>query len=99
MVANLISDNAVLGVTAVGMTFVILSGGIDLSVGSVVAFTTVLIATLVGRHGLHAERHLERVDPGGDFGVAGDVEPHLIQLLQRVQGIALQFTIDAARIG
>jgi simple sugar transport system permease protein len=49
VVANLFSDNAVLGVVAVGMTFVILSGGIDLSVGSVVAFTTVLIATMMRR--------------------------------------------------
>ena len=45
VVANLFSDNAVLGIVAIGMTFVILSGGIDLSVGSVAAFTTVLIAT------------------------------------------------------
>lgn len=51
--SNLLSDNAVLGVTAVGMTFVILAGGIDLSVGSVVAFTTVLIASLVGKHQMH----------------------------------------------
>jgi ribose/xylose/arabinose/galactoside ABC-type transport system permease subunit len=53
VVSNLFSDNAVLGVTAMGMTFVILSGGIDLSVGSIVAFTTVLIAALVGKHGWH----------------------------------------------
>ena len=39
--ANLLTDNAFLGVIAVGMTFVILSGGIDLSVGAVVAFTSV----------------------------------------------------------
>jgi galactofuranose transport system permease protein len=44
---NLLGDNAVLGIAAVGMTFVILSGGIDLSVGSVMAFTTTLIATLI----------------------------------------------------
>ncbi|HYH94673.1 MAG TPA: sugar ABC transporter permease YjfF, partial [Hyalangium sp.] len=31
---NFLSNNAVLGIVAVGMTFVILSGGIDLSVGS-----------------------------------------------------------------
>jgi ribose/xylose/arabinose/galactoside ABC-type transport system permease subunit len=49
VVANLFRDNAFLGVTAVGMTFVILSGGIDLSVGGVLAFTTILIATLVGQ--------------------------------------------------
>ncbi len=48
---NLLGDNAFLGVAAVGATFVILSGGIDLSVGAVVAFTSILIASLVG-HGL-----------------------------------------------
>jgi len=53
VMANLFSDNAFLGITAVGMTFVILSGGIDLSVGSVVAFTTILMATLVGEAGMH----------------------------------------------
>ena len=50
VVVNLLADNAVLGVAAVGMTFVILSGGIDLSIGSVTAFTTVLIASLLGKH-------------------------------------------------
>lgn len=52
VVANLFSDNAVLGITAIGMTFVILSGGIDLSVGSVVAVTTVLIASLIGKQNM-----------------------------------------------
>ena len=37
VVVNLFGDNAFLGIAAVGATFVILSGGIDLSVGSVVA--------------------------------------------------------------
>lgn len=41
---NLLIDNAFLLVVAIGMTFVILSGGIDLSVGSVVALTTMLLA-------------------------------------------------------
>jgi ribose/xylose/arabinose/galactoside ABC-type transport system permease subunit len=43
------SENADLGITAIGMTFVILSGGIDLSVGSVVGFTSILVAVLVER--------------------------------------------------
>jgi galactofuranose transport system permease protein len=42
---NLLVDNAYLIVLAVGMTFVILTGGIDLSVGSVVALSTVIVAT------------------------------------------------------
>ena len=45
---NLLTDNAFLGVLAVGMTVVILSGGIDLSVGAVVAFVGVLLALLIG---------------------------------------------------
>ncbi|HVJ00926.1 MAG TPA: galactofuranose ABC transporter, permease protein YjfF [Sphingomonas sp.] len=45
---NLLTDNAFLGVLAVGMTVVILSGGIDLSVGAVVGFVGVLLALLIG---------------------------------------------------
>ena len=44
VVANLFIDNAFLIVLAVGMTFVILTGGIDLSVGAVVALTTMVTA-------------------------------------------------------
>ena len=50
---NLVQGHAFLGVTAVGMTFVILSGGIDLSVGAVIACSTVLIAVLVENFHLH----------------------------------------------
>lgn len=39
--SNLLVNNAHLIVVAVGMTFVILTGGIDLSVGSVIAFSSV----------------------------------------------------------
>jgi len=48
---NLLIDNAFLIVVAVGMTFVILSGGIDLSVGSVIALTTMVSASLLEKHG------------------------------------------------
>jgi ribose/xylose/arabinose/galactoside ABC-type transport system permease subunit len=41
---SLLIDNAFLIVLAVGMTFVILTGGIDLSVGSVVALSTMIAA-------------------------------------------------------
>lgn len=43
----LLLDNAYLMVIAVGMTFVILTAGIDLSVGSVMAFTGILLASLL----------------------------------------------------
>jgi len=53
VLGNFLTDNAFLGITAVGMTFVILSGGIDLSVGAVIGFTGVLVAVLVSWFGLH----------------------------------------------
>jgi simple sugar transport system permease protein len=53
VLVNLLGDNSVLGIAAVGMTLVILSGGIDLSVGSVLALTTILIASMVNKLGIH----------------------------------------------
>jgi simple sugar transport system permease protein len=44
---NVFIDNSFLLVVAVGMTFVILTGGIDLSVGSVVALGTMVSASLL----------------------------------------------------
>lgn len=49
----LFSSKAVLGIVAVGMTFVILSGGIDLSVGSVLSLSTMIVAMLVARAHWH----------------------------------------------
>ena len=53
VLGNFLTDNAFLGIAAVGMTFVIISGGIDLSVGAVIGFTTVLNAVLIMWLGLH----------------------------------------------
>jgi len=61
VMVNLFGDNAFLGIAAAGATFVILSGGIDLSVGAVVAFTSILIATLVTERGM---------DPFAAIGIA-----------------------------
>jgi ribose/xylose/arabinose/galactoside ABC-type transport system permease subunit len=47
---DLFRGNAPLGLAAIGMTFVILSGGIDLSVGSMVGFTGVLLVTLTQKY-------------------------------------------------
>jgi len=48
---NLLGDNSFLGILAIGMTFVILGGGIDLSVGSVTALCSVSIALILERTG------------------------------------------------
>jgi galactofuranose transport system permease protein len=50
VIFNVFIDNGFLLVVAIGMTFVILTGGIDLSVGSVVAMTAMISASLLS-HG------------------------------------------------
>ncbi len=53
VIGNLLTDNAFLGIAAVGMTFVIISGGIDLSIGSVIAFTGVFLAVILQNTTIH----------------------------------------------
>jgi galactofuranose transport system permease protein len=50
VVLNLFSESVVLGIIAVGMTLVIFSGGIDLSVGAVIGCTAILTATLMQKY-------------------------------------------------
>lgn len=52
VLSNLLTDSAILGIAAVGMTFVVVSGGIDLSVGGVMALSAMLVAIGVERWGL-----------------------------------------------
>ncbi|MEO3861145.1 galactofuranose ABC transporter, permease protein YjfF [Acrocarpospora sp. B8E8] len=52
VIIDLFIDNGFLLVAAIGMTFVILTGGIDLSVGAVMALSAMLSASLVEHVGL-----------------------------------------------
>ena len=52
-VMNLLKQCAVYGILAIGETFVIMTGGIDLSVGSVMAVGSSLTAVLMTSYGLH----------------------------------------------
>ncbi|MGO4836792.1 ABC transporter permease, partial [Rhizobiaceae sp. 2RAB30] len=58
-IKNILSQNASVGIVAVGMTFVIIAGGFDLSVGAIFALGAVLFAN--------------RADPAGLWGAAGIV--------------------------
>jgi len=62
---NLVGDNAFLGIAAIGMTFVILSGGIDLSVGAAIGCCTIFIANMVEVHGWHPAAAIAVVLAGG----------------------------------
>lgn len=45
---NIVTQSSIVGIAAVGATFIIITGGIDLSVGSNVALSGMVAATLVG---------------------------------------------------
>lgn len=80
-IVGLFRGGAVVGVAAIGATFIILSGGIDLSVGSVIAFTTILIATLIS----------PEVGPGWHPGVAISVALAFGGVFGVMQGCFIHF--------
>ena len=54
VVGNLLTDNSFIGIAAVGMTFVIIAGSIDLSVGSIVALSAMAAASTSDQLGILA---------------------------------------------
>lgn len=105
---NLLIDNAFLLVVAVGMSFVILSGGIDLSVGSVVALTTMLLALGVERAHLPPALLIPALVLGGAaFGAlmgwviqAFEVPPFIVTLagLFLARGLCYLLSVDSIPI-
>ncbi|MFT3954506.1 MAG: sugar ABC transporter permease YjfF [Piscinibacter sp.] len=106
---NLLIDNAFLLVVAIGMTFVILSGGIDLSVGSVVALTTMLLAWGVERAHLPPLLLIPLLLAGGTlFGAAMGAVIQLFQIpafivtlagMFLARGLCYLISIDSIAIG
>lgn len=81
VLGNFLTDNAFLGIAAVGMTFVILSGGIDLSVGAVIGFTGVLVAVLVTWAGMHPLLAFAvAIVVAGAFGASMGLAIHYLQV-------------------
>ena len=74
---NFLGDNAFLGIVAIGLTFVILSGGIDLSVGAVVGCVGIAAATLITKAELHPSAVILLLLAGGT-------------LLGTLHGVAIQ---------
>ncbi len=92
VVLNLFIDNAFLLVIAVGMSFVILSGGIDLSVGSVLALTTMVAAWLLQVAHWPAELAIAVVLLGGAaFGALQGVVIHVFKLQAFIVTLAGMF--------
>jgi len=98
---NVLEQTAINAIIAVGMTYVILSGGIDLSVGSLVAISGVVFASLV-KAGLPLPAALlAGVGTGATFGLLngllitlGRLPPFIATLgmMSVARGAALVFT-------
>jgi simple sugar transport system permease protein len=106
VVLNVFIDNGFLLVVAVGMTFVILTGGIDLSVGAVVALTTMVSATLLQEQGWPAFAVLPLVLLMGatlGFGMGCiihyfDIQPFIVTLAGMFLARGLCYTIGTDSI-
>jgi ribose transport system permease protein len=100
-IPNLLQQMSIVGIVAVGMTFVILTGGIDLSVGSNLAVSTVLYALALSHHLPSSVALLIALGSGLAFGIVNGVgiavfnlQPFIMTLatLAVGQGVALAIT-------
>ncbi|SUI69634.1 galactofuranose ABC transporter, permease protein YjfF [Shewanella morhuae] len=92
VVTNLFRDNAFLLITALGMTLVIISGGIDLSVGSVIALSGVLTSVLITEYHWHPLQAFALVLPLGTlFGAMMGTIIHVYKLQPFIVTLAGMF--------
>ncbi len=107
VISALLLDNAYLFILAVGMTFVILTGGIDLSVGAVMAFTGMFGASML-RDGVPSGVVVPlMLLLGATFGlVIGvlvqyfDVQPFIASLaaMFAARGLAFMVSLDSIKV-
>lgn len=101
-VADVLSQSVILGLVALGQTFVVISGGIDLSVGSLASLTTVLAAGMINGNSLYVVPVLllmlavgAGVGVGhGYFVTRGGVAPFIVTLATYfiLQGLGFAYT-------
>ncbi len=107
VLGHILADNAFIIIAAIGTTFVILSGGIDLSIGSMIGFVGVVMARLdtLGWHPLASAAVLLAF--GLLFGAAQgyiidfcDIQPFIITLagLFMLRGACFMVTLDSIPI-
>ena len=96
--SSLLERSAFVGIIVVGMTYLIIAGGIDLSVGSVAALAGVVVAKLVATGMNPVAALLASVAVGAAIGAAqgiaiarGNLEPFIVTLagLLSVRGLVL----------
>ncbi len=104
--SNVLRQNAFIAMLAAGMTFVILTGGIDLSVGSIVGLSGVVCAELLSQHVGMAPAVAAGVSVGVVVGVANGLAVTRLRIpafvvtlasMLMVRGVAFKYT-DARTI-
>jgi len=104
VIGDILADNAFMIIAAIGTTFVILSGGIDLSIGSMIGFVGVVMANLdtVGWHPLASAATM--IAFGAGFGaIQGfiidfcEIQPFIITLagLFLLRGACFMINLDS----
>ncbi len=107
VLGNILADNAFIIIAAIGATFVIISGGIDLSIGSMIGFVGVCMAVLdgLGWHPLASAAVLLLF--GIMFGAAQgfiidfcEIQPFIVTLagLFLLRGACFMVTLDSVPI-
>ncbi|MBW8637316.1 sugar ABC transporter permease YjfF [Hoeflea sp. WL0058] len=107
VLGNILADNAFIIIAAIGATFVILSGGIDLSIGSMIGFVGVCMAVLdrMGWHPLAAAALM--ICFGIAYGAMQgfvidfcDIQPFIVTLagLFLLRGACFMVTLDSVPI-
>jgi ribose/xylose/arabinose/galactoside ABC-type transport system permease subunit len=106
-ISSLLLDNAYLLIIAVGMTFVIMTGGIDLSVGSVLGFTGIFGARMLAADVPSAIVVVVILAFGATLGLCigvlihyFDVQPFVASLagLFLARGLAFVVSLDSIRV-
>lgn len=107
VLGNILADNSFIIIAAIGATFVILSGGIDLSVGSMIGFVGICMAVLdsMGWHPMVTA--LVMIIFGIGFGAAQGyiidfckIQPFIVTLagLFLLRGLCFMVSLDAVPI-
>ena len=98
-VLGVIRSSAILGVMALGVTFVVISGNLDLSVGSMMSFSTIVVLDLHDRIGAAPAipaMFAMTLALGALIGAGGYGQPILTGIRRADLGLILEGTLPAA---
>jgi len=90
---NVGRQSAIVGVIAIGMTFVILTGGIDLSVGSILALSGVTMAMLINSNWLIGPAILVAILVGVAAGIVNGIGVAILKIQPFIMTLATMVAI------